>query len=107
MQVNHIKQTLNRRTEAEELLALLATNPAMHEMLPQQRSRTYSVVELLHGAASAVAGVGNAKESESSCNDAQPGGAQPGDAQPDDAEPVDVYNVRLHDAQPHDSISYI
>jgi hypothetical protein len=101
VQVNQIRQTLNRRTEAEQLLALLTTNPAMYEMLPQQHNRRYSVVELLHGAASAVADVDNATESEWSCNDAKPGDAQPNDAQPDDA-----YNARPHDAQP-DAIAYI
>jgi hypothetical protein len=107
VQVNQIRQTLNRQTELQQLLALLTTNPAMYEMLPQQHNRRFSVVELLHDSASAVADVGNATESQSSCNDAQLGGAQPGDAQPDDAEPDDVYNARPHDAQPHDSISYI
>ena len=77
-------------------------------MIPQQRNRRYSVVELLHSAASAVADVGNATESQSSCNNAQPGGAQPGDAHPDDAEPDNTYyNSGPHEAQPHDSITYI
>ena len=100
MQVNQIRQTLNRRTEAEQLLALLTTNPAMYEMLPQQHNRRYSVVELLHGAASAVADVDNATASESSCNDAKPGDAQPNNAQPDDAAASDAV---AHDAEPHDA----
>ncbi len=60
----------------------------MYEMLPQQHNRKYSVVELLHGAASAdtaVADVDNSTESALSRNDAQPGEAQPHDAQPHDS----------------------
>ena len=69
VQVNQIKHTLNRRTEAKQLLALLTKDPTTYEMIPQQRNRSYSVVDLLHGAAFAVADVDNATESEleSSC----------------------------------------
>jgi hypothetical protein len=63
VQVNHIRQALNRRTEAEQMLVLLAEHPSM---MPQ-RGRKYSIIDMLHGAAVATADINSNMESQSSC----------------------------------------